>query len=109
MPGETSGAAVPAYAIQDPQVDEYGMPPLFDAGNGLLMTEAPSHLSTGKQELPGGGEIGIITIRTATTTLTLPLAKAAVKEWMDTFVHLYGALSESKLAVASKRGLITGR
>lgn len=79
-----------------PQVP-VGMPSLFDMGNPLLATGAPASLITGKMPTPAG-EVGVITIRTVTTTLTLTAGRQAIADWADLLCGLRDQMSESGLA-----------
>lgn len=58
------------------------MPPVVDEGNALL-APGPATLTTGMN-----GSMGLITIRTPTTTLTVQLPKADVLSWGTMIVEL---------------------
>ena len=90
-----------------PGLDPDGLPPLFDTGNLMLAIGEPGQLIIGKVPVPGG-EMGIVTIRTRTTTLTLALDKAMSVDWRDTLAQLCDQLSGTSLIVpsASQAGAI---
>jgi hypothetical protein len=85
-----------------PQVDPDGLPPLFDTGNILLATGIPSQVLVGKVPLPDGGEAGIATIRTPTTTLTVSLDKQGAQDWADTFAELARTLAATGLVIPGR-------
>jgi hypothetical protein len=87
------------------ELEADGLPPLFDKGNALLATSVPMNLLTGKLPTPQG-EIGIATIRTTTTTLTVTLDRKTAGEWAQIFAEMRDALSDSGLMVASGPALI---
>jgi len=58
--------------------------PPVDPGNELL-NEVPAQLTTGLVPTPGGQRL-VLTIRTATTTLTVFLAKEYAENWRDIIV-----------------------
>jgi hypothetical protein len=66
---------------------------LFDTGNPLL-AQGPSRLETGSVSSPAG-TIGMITVRTASTTLTLFAAEADVREWATLLGELADTLGGS--------------
>lgn len=75
--------------------------PLWDTGNTLLEIGEPGQLTIGKMPIPDG-EIGIVTIRTRTTTLTLSLNKAIASDWVETLIELRDALSGSSLIIPGR-------
>lgn len=85
-----------------PQLDPDGLPPLFDTGNMLLATGIPCQILVGKIPLPGGGEVGLATIRTPTTTLTLSLDKQGAQDWADTFAELARTLQATGLIIPGR-------
>lgn len=86
-----------------PPLDEDGLPPLWDPGNTLLATGLPALLMTGKVPSAGGGETGIVTIRTQDTTLFLSLDKKSAQDWADTLAELAGSLpAPSSLVIPSR-------
>lgn len=66
---------------------------LVDAGNPLL-AQVPARLETGTIDTPGG-KLGILTVRTSSTTLTLMLAEADLRNWADGLTALAGQLGSS--------------
>jgi hypothetical protein len=88
--------------IQDPSAcaEADGLPPLYDTGNWLLATAVPSQLLTGKLPVPAG-EVGIVTIRTTTATITVTLTRGDAAEWADTLAELRDSLSGSGLQAAN--------
>lgn len=54
--------------------------PLVDPGNGLL-SHVPARLDTGTAEIPGTGKMGVMTIRTGSTTLTIMLSAGDLRDW----------------------------
>lgn len=85
-----------------PLLDPDGLPPLWDQGNTLLQTGLPSMILVGKVPLPGGGEIGIATIRTQTATMTISGDSQAVQEWSETFAELARSLTGTGLIVPGR-------
>jgi hypothetical protein len=86
-----------------PQLDADGLPPLFDQGNMLLATGIPCQVLVGKVPLPGGGESGLATIRTPTTTLTISLDKKGAQDWADTFAELARTLQSTGLIIPGRQ------
>lgn len=85
-----------------------GMPPLVDAGNRHLTTDLETDLTLGKIPVPGG-ETGVVTIRQGNATLTCPLTRVQVEQWIALLGQLRDMLSGSgKLAVASQQGIVAG-
>jgi hypothetical protein len=54
-------------------------PPPFDTGNGLL-GETPAQLSAALMDTPAGQRM-VLTVRTASTTLSVLLARDDVRDW----------------------------
>jgi hypothetical protein len=74
---------------------------LVDPGNPLL-AQVDVKLDTGTMWQAGaGGQIGVVTIRTASTTLTLMLTPEHVKTWAKLFTGLAESMSGSGLIVAN--------
>jgi hypothetical protein len=90
-----------------PGLDPDGLPPLFDTGNMMLTLGEPAQLLIGKVPVPYG-ELGIVTVRTRTTTLTVALDKAMAGDWRDTLEQLHDQLSGTSLIVpnAAQAGAI---
>lgn len=91
------------FETQPPQLDADGLPPLFDMGNTLLTTGITSQILVGKVPLPDGGEIGVATIRTPTTTLTVSMDKQGAKDWADTFAELARSLISTGLIIPGRQ------
>ncbi len=53
---------------------------LFDAGN-ILLAQGPARLDTGSVTTPERTKVGIVTIRTSSTTLTVFVTAADLREW----------------------------
>lgn len=70
--------------------------PLTDAGNDLL-GEGPAQITTGLIDTPAGQRM-VLTIRTATTTLSVLMGSADAKGW--------GALISKTAATMSGAGLV---
>jgi hypothetical protein len=86
-----------------PQVEADGLPPLFDQGNVLLATGIPCQILVGKVPLPTGGEVGLATIRTPTTTLTVSMDKQGAQDWADTFTELARTLQATGLIIPGRQ------
>lgn len=82
-------------------------PVLVDPGNPLL-GKSSCRLETGAIEAPGE-TLGVITVRTPTTTLTVFLSPADVRNWAGLLDGLARQLSGSGLVQASPQdlGLLT--
>ena len=74
-------------------------PAPYDTANQLF-GETPSQLSTALVELPAGQRLAL-TIRTASTTLTVLLSAADAKVWAATVSQGAGSMSSSGLIVAA--------
>lgn len=79
---------------------------VFDTGNSLL-AETPAQMSTGLVGTPGG-QLMALTIRTASTTLTVLLNAADAKEWSETIGKQSATMSQSGLVVANGQRLPGG-
>lgn len=90
-------------ATPPPQLDADGLPPLFDTGNILLATGIPCQILVGKIPLPDGGEVGVATIRTPTTTLTVSMDKQGAQDWADTFTELARTLQSTSLVIPGRQ------
>jgi hypothetical protein len=97
----TPQQAPQGQVIQGGMIDADGMPPLFDPGNPLLATGVPAILITGKIPTPSG-EMGIVTIRTTTATLTVTADRKGVSDWADLLASLRDQMSESGLATVGR-------
>lgn len=78
-------------------------PVLVDTGNTLL-SRTDFQLSTGSIEAPGG-TLGVLTIRTPSTTLTLFLPGKDVKEWAGMLDDLAAQLDGTGLVKATPQDL----
>ena len=76
---------------------------LVDTGNPLL-AETPAQLGTGLLETPKGQRLAL-TIRTASTTLTILLGTADAKAWAAVLSTAAGQMSQSGLIVANGSGV----
>ena len=74
-------------------------PAPVDAGNQLL-AETPAQLAAALLETPGGQRLAL-TIRTASTTLTVLLGAADAKAWAASIGQAAGSMSSSGLIVAA--------
>ena len=72
---------------------------LVDAGNGLL-AETPANLTTALVETPQGQRLAL-TIRTASTTLTVLLGAADARTWAGQVKGAADQMSASGLIVAA--------
>ncbi len=76
---------------------------LVDPGNPLL-AQVDVKLDTGTMWQAGAGagrQIGVVTIRTASTTLTVMLTPDHVKTWAKLFTGLAESMSSTGLIVAN--------
>jgi hypothetical protein len=74
-------------------------PPPFDAGNGLL-AETPAQLSASLTDTPRGQRMAL-TVRTASTTLTVLLARDDAEQWGQLISGMAGQMSGLILAGVS--------
>ncbi len=81
-------------------------PAVIDPGNALL-AETPSNLVTGLVETPQGQRLAV-TVRTASTTLTVLLAPADAKAWAAAVSQAAGQMSVSGLIIANGGGVPHG-
>lgn len=65
--------------------------PLVDVGNELL-TQVQARLDTGSLATPGG-KTGVVTIRTASTTLTVFIGTADLRNWASLLSELADEMS----------------
>ena len=73
--------------------------PPFDQGN-MLLTEQAAQLTTAKVPAPDGERM-VLTIRTASTTLTVLLTGQDAKTWAAQISREADAMSGTRLVVAS--------
>lgn len=72
---------------------------LLDTGNPLL-AQGPARLDTGTVWQPGGGgQVGVITVRTPSSTQTVFLSPGDVKTWAKIIAALAESMSSSGLIV----------
>lgn len=81
------------------QVSIPGTPSFLDAGNPLL-AKVDIKMDTGTISVPGQGTAGVVTIRTASTTLTILLTQQEVRDWAKMFTGLAASMSSSGLIVS---------
>lgn len=72
--------------------------PGFDAGNQLL-GQVPAQLTTSLMETPAGQRL-VLTIRTASTTMTVLLAQPDAKAWGESLSGLAARMSAAGLIVS---------
>lgn len=82
-------------------------PQAWDPSNALL-GEGPAALSTALVETPQGQRL-VLTIRTASTTLTVLLAAADAKEWATQIKAIADQMSASGLIVAAPGLPVNGK
>lgn len=73
--------------------------PFIDPANELLM-QVPARLDTGSVATPDGRKLGVLTIRTGSTTLTVFLGAEDLRTWAQLLTDVAGQLS-GKLVPAS--------
>ena len=81
--------------------------PVADPGNPLI-NKVPCKLDTGKAQTPIG-ELGVVTIRTATTTLTVLLDGNELKDWVKILTALSSQTSSNGLIVTGPPIPVTPR
>ena len=81
-------------------------PQPFDQGNGLL-AETPAQMQTALIDTPAGQRM-VLTIRTASTTLTVLLSAADAKQWGSNLVGTAAKMSASGLVVAGAAMPVNG-
>jgi hypothetical protein len=74
------------------------LPPVADEANDLL-APAPAKLATGMSPRPGGGMIGVVTVRTTSATVTVFLQPGEVKEWADLLNGLHAQMGAGGLVI----------
>lgn len=79
--------------------------PPVDQGNQLL-AEVPAQLSTSLVDVPGGQRMAL-TIRTASTTLTVLLNGADAKSWAANIAGTASQMSTSGLIAAASAPAVT--
>jgi hypothetical protein len=82
---------------------DQALPCIVDAANSLLsMPPGPAELLTGTE----GPVVGVLTIRTPTTTLTVKLPREQVLAWGQMITELGQELEGSRLLVATPRNTL---
>jgi hypothetical protein len=76
------------------------LPPCVDEANTLL-APGPAALNTGRN-----GALGLFTIRTPTTTLTVQLPKADLLAWAAMLKELGDSMEDGSSLLAAPRGLV---
>ncbi len=71
----------------------------IDPGNPLL-AKVDIKMDTGTISMPGQGTIGVVTIRTASTTFTVLLTREELKSWAGMLAGLAASMSSSGLIVS---------
>jgi hypothetical protein len=84
---------------QPPGLPGASQPPVIDTGNALL-TQTPAQLMTGQIMTPVG-QLGVLTIRTTSTTLTIMLDGKNLKEWAGILNQLASSMSGNGLVTGS--------
>jgi hypothetical protein len=69
--------------------------------NNPLGGGGPSRLDTGGVTLPTGEKVGVVTMRTTSTTCTALLTPEVVLAWGEHLVEFAGQLGAKKLVAAS--------
>jgi len=82
-------------------------PAPVDTGNGLL-SETPAQVTTALMQTPHGQRLAL-TIRTASTTLTVLLAPADAKTWAAQIKAIADQMSASGLIVAAPGLPVNGK
>jgi hypothetical protein len=86
--------------VYDPAMTQPAPPQAspYDAGNPLL-GGAPANIAVSLQPTPVG-QLCVLTIRTASTTLTVFLAKADAETWLQTIKSEVDKMTSSGLIIA---------
>lgn len=79
--------------------------PLIDEGNSLL-AQVPVQLHTGSASTPTG-KIGILTLRSASTTFTAFVTAEDIRTWVGLMSALADQLSGNKIVPASPLDVAT--
>jgi hypothetical protein len=82
--------------------------PLIDPGNRMLAFGQPAHLDTGIVTQPDGSRLGILTFRTATTTLTVTLVQADVVRWGELILALGRSMPGGSGLIVAGPGSVPG-
>lgn len=76
------------------------IPQYLDPHNPLLAS-GPARLDAGTIELPGVGRLGVLTVRTPSTTVTVMLSAEDVATWTDLLAKVRDDLGGKKLVAAT--------
>jgi hypothetical protein len=69
-----------------------GAPPAFiDPGNPLL-AKVPARLDAGTIDIPGQGRVAVVTIRTASTTVSVVLTGDELGQWSEIIRGLHASM-----------------
>lgn len=77
-----------------------GLSAFLDIGN-LLLSQVPVRLELGAVTAPGRPQTGVVTLRSATTTMTALLTAEELRAWAGMLTEAAGALSGSSVVPAS--------
>ena len=77
-----------------------GPPSFLDIGNQLL-SQVPVRLELGAVTVPGGVKTGVMTLRSATTTMTVLLTADELRGWSASLAEAARALEASTVVPAS--------
>ena len=70
-----------------------GAPPAFiDVGNPLL-AQVPARLDGGTIDIPGAGRMAVVTIRTASTTLSVVLSAEELGKWAQILSGMHASMN----------------
>lgn len=69
-----------------------GEMPFYDLANPLFAA-VPARLDTGTIDIPGRGRFAVLTIRTASTTMSVVLGKNDLRTWSGVIADLTGRMS----------------
>lgn len=81
-------------------------PQPFDQGNGLL-AETPAQMSTALIQAPGGQRM-VLTVRTASTTMTVLLSREDARLWGRNITATADQMSAAGLVVAGATMPVNG-
>lgn len=66
-------------------------PQFIDAANPLL-AQVPTRMDSGTIDIPGSGKVAIVTIRTASTTLSVIMSAEELRTWSDILSRLAASM-----------------
>jgi hypothetical protein len=76
------------------------IPEYIDPNNPILAT-GPARLDTGTITVPQAGKLGVFTVRTPSTTVTVMLSAEDARSWADLFDEVARDLGGTKLQKAT--------